>query len=311
MEAIRIARDGFPTRYAYRSFFNRFSLLSDRDLPECRNDDDFKLAVKNLLPELVKIALAANTHQKLENYQLGKTKLFLKGGQLALLEELRTAKRTKSAIMLQKVIRGIKAQAEFFKNKSALIAIQAFYRMLKSKKKAEIIQRVKASTILQSYIRLWKARSEYLVVRGRERATQVLQKYVRSWKEQTAFNIFRYKVVLIQARWRSKAAKQQYHKMKEEARKVANLAAENRKMLERTQQLETEKINVTKKIDEEKTVKHEAERKALKAKVETYENELDGKNELIEQLRANELKMEKKLLSEREENKLSEKKSMS
>jgi len=101
-----------------------------------------------------------------DQYQCGKTKI-LKSGQLAALEERRTAMRIKSIVTIQKFIRGSFQQQKFNRTRNA--ALSSCKHTL-AKTIAETIGRQFSATILQRYIRSWRDQQMFLGELGREKS---------------------------------------------------------------------------------------------------------------------------------------------
>jgi myosin-5 len=60
----------------------------------------------------------------LEGYQLGTSKVFLRAGQMALLDKQRTEKLSKAAIQLQRHARGFLGRLHFKQSKEAVVRMQ-------------------------------------------------------------------------------------------------------------------------------------------------------------------------------------------
>ncbi|KAI5448218.1 hypothetical protein KIW84_015587 [Lathyrus oleraceus] len=91
MEAIKISCAGYPTRKNFDEFVQRFSIMEPKVLKSC---PDEMTACKRLLDK-------AN----LKDYQIGKTKVFLRAGQMAELDACRAEVLGRSAIVIQKKAR--------------------------------------------------------------------------------------------------------------------------------------------------------------------------------------------------------------
>ncbi|XP_048420103.1 myosin-2 isoform X3 [Pyrus x bretschneideri] len=99
LEVVRISRSGYPTRMAHQEFAGRYGfLLLEDDLP--RDPLSLSIAVLkrfSVLPEM---------------YQIGYTKVFLRTGQIASLEDKRK-KVLRGIIGVQKYFRGHRARCHF------------------------------------------------------------------------------------------------------------------------------------------------------------------------------------------------------
>ncbi|KAK9209356.1 hypothetical protein WN944_001722 [Citrus x changshan-huyou] len=114
LEIVRISRSGYPTRMTHQEFAGRYGvLLSEKQLSQ----DPLSISVAvlqqfNVLPEM---------------YQVGYTKLYLRSGQLAALED-RRKQVLQGIIRLQKCFRGYQARSRFRELCNGVITLQSFAR---------------------------------------------------------------------------------------------------------------------------------------------------------------------------------------
>lgn len=116
METIRIRRAGYPIRHTFSDFIERYRLLVSGIKP----------------PHMEECKSASNTICKSvlggADFQLGKTKVFLKDAQDAFLEQERDRVLTKKLVAIQKAVRGWHYRRKFRKMKSSCVAIQRYYK---------------------------------------------------------------------------------------------------------------------------------------------------------------------------------------
>ncbi|KAJ1075187.1 hypothetical protein K5549_006549 [Capra hircus] len=98
METIRIRRAGYPIRYSFVEFVERYRVLLPGVKPAYKQDD-----LRGTCQRMAEAVLG--TH---DDWQMGKTKIFLKDHHDMLLEVERDKAITDRVILLQKVIRGFK-----------------------------------------------------------------------------------------------------------------------------------------------------------------------------------------------------------
>uniref|UniRef100_A0A8D2M4Q4 Myosin VB n=1 Tax=Zonotrichia albicollis TaxID=44394 RepID=A0A8D2M4Q4_ZONAL len=116
LETIRISAAGFPSRWSYPDFFNRYSvLMNKRDLSK----SDTKQICQTLLKDLIKDP---------DKFQFGRTKIFFRAGQVAYLEKLRADKFRAATIMIQKTVRGWLQRARYQRLRRATLALQRHTR---------------------------------------------------------------------------------------------------------------------------------------------------------------------------------------
>ncbi|KAF7806562.1 Anaphase-promoting complex subunit 1 [Senna tora] len=116
MEAIRISCAGYPTRKTFDEFVDRFGLLAPEALD---GSSDEVTACKRILEKV-----------GLKGYQIGKTKVFLRAGQMAELDTRRSEILGKSASIIQRKsqCRKYLAKLHFRKLKKATITTQCAWR---------------------------------------------------------------------------------------------------------------------------------------------------------------------------------------
>jgi len=103
LEGIRISRKGYPGRIKYQDFVTRYELLGD------------KKAMNAEATQKGKANAILNTIQFVETkqYKLGATKVFLRAGQEALIEELREKRIAQIIISAQAALRGALARKQY------------------------------------------------------------------------------------------------------------------------------------------------------------------------------------------------------
>lgn len=104
MEGIRICRKGFPNRLTFAEFRYRYAILA---ADEAADSDAQKASTKMLKK------LSSSGKLQLENFKIGKTKVFFKAGVLARLEELRDEALTGVITKLQSSCRGYLARCGY------------------------------------------------------------------------------------------------------------------------------------------------------------------------------------------------------
>lgn len=95
METIRIRRAGYPIRHSFAEFVDRYRFLLPGIDPSHKTSDCRSVTLKICATVLGKA-----------DYQLGKTKVFLKDAHDLFLEQERDRVLTRKILTLQKVIRG-------------------------------------------------------------------------------------------------------------------------------------------------------------------------------------------------------------
>ncbi|XP_019082520.1 PREDICTED: myosin-10-like [Camelina sativa] len=114
MEAIRISCAGYPTRKPFNEFLTRFRILAPEATARSFDEVD---ACKKLLAKV-----------DLKGFQIGKTKVFLRAGQMAELDAHRAEVLGYSARIIQRKVRTYQSRKKYLLLQSASTEIQAFCR---------------------------------------------------------------------------------------------------------------------------------------------------------------------------------------
>ncbi|KAM6596241.1 hypothetical protein CsatA_006765 [Cannabis sativa] len=147
LEAIRISCAGYPTRKPFFEFINRFGLLAPEAL---EGSYDEKVACKKILEK-----------KALKGFQIGKTKVFLRAGQMAELDARRAEVLSSAAKTIQRRIRTHQARKQFIALRKATIVVQSIWRGRLACKIFENMRREAAAVKIQKNLRRYHARKSY------------------------------------------------------------------------------------------------------------------------------------------------------
>ncbi|KAK3159258.1 hypothetical protein QOZ80_2AG0147890 [Eleusine coracana subsp. coracana] len=238
LEAVRISLAGYPTRRTYAEFVDRFAVL----VPELMiGSYDERTLTKGILEKM-----------KLDNFQLGRTKVFLRAGQIAILDMRRAEVLDNAARHIQGRFRTFITRKEFMKVKEASISIQAYCRGCLARKMFTIRRETAAAIIVQKYVRRWLLRRAYhqayfaalfiqSYIRGfiarryfsairEHRAALLIQSMWRKRNVVMLFQHYRQATVMIQCAWRQKLARRQLRKLKMAANEAGALREAKNKL---------------------------------------------------------------------------------
>ncbi|KAJ1536848.1 Myosin type-2 heavy chain 1 [Nowakowskiella sp. JEL0078] len=148
LETIKISCAGYPNRWTYSDFANRFFLL----VPS----KEWSADPKKLTETIVMNAISAQ-----DKYQMGTTKIFFRSGQLAILDGLRQARYRTIVILLQKNARRHIYQSRYEKMREATIALQSDVRGWLARRKYREIREKIAATKIQRTVRGWLQYRKY------------------------------------------------------------------------------------------------------------------------------------------------------
>ncbi|XP_032059649.1 unconventional myosin-Vb-like [Aythya fuligula] len=200
LETIRISAAGYPSRWTYQEFFDRYrALVSGEELGGADVKQSCSLALGRLLQDPSK-------------YQCGKSKVFFRAGQVAYLEELRYRRLRAACTLLQRHLRGWLARRRFGRVRAAVLCLQRHTRGLLARRLAAMLRRSRAAVVLQKTVRMVLARRSYLRTR---RAAVTIQAFARGMFARRLYRqmVRHQKAVVIQAAVRGWLARRHYTRL--------------------------------------------------------------------------------------------------
>ncbi|CAH1789346.1 unnamed protein product, partial [Owenia fusiformis] len=274
LETIRISAAGYPSRWTYQDFFARYRVLARH---KHIDRTDMKKTCVNIVSNLI---------QDSDKYQLGKTKIFFRAGQVAYLEKLRSDKLRACGIMIQKHVRGWLQKRRYQKIKKTVKLVQTYGRGLLARKQALFLKRTHAVTQIQTQIRRFLCRKRFIqqreavmkiqaLARGvfsrrmfkemvRENRAVKIQTQIRGLLARRRFKMVRNGIIKLQSHYRRRKAKAQLKILKIEAKSIDHFKKTNKglenKIIDLQQKLmEKNKVNTQAKEAEAKVQKMKAE----------------------------------------------------
>ncbi|WMV47058.1 hypothetical protein MTR67_040443 [Solanum verrucosum] len=245
MEAIRISMAGYPTRRPFYEFLDRFGILSPEVLD---GSTDEVAACKRLLEKV-----------GLQGYQIGKTKVFLRAGQMAELDARRTEVLGRSASIIQRKVRSYMARRSFTVLRRSTIQIQSLCRGELARRVYESLRREAASLRIQTNVRMHIARKAYkelwssavsiqtglrgmaarneLRFRSQTKAAIIIQSHCRKFLAYSKFKKLKKAAITTQCAWRAKVARKELKKLKMAARETGALQAAKNKLEKQVEEL--------------------------------------------------------------------------
>ncbi|XP_058095055.1 myosin-8-like isoform X3 [Magnolia sinica] len=248
MEAIRISCAGYPTRRIFCEFVDRFCILASDVLD---GSCDEATASKRLLEKA-----------GLKDYQVGKTKVFLRAGQMAELDARRNEVLGRSAAIIQRKVRSHLAHKTFVSLRRSAIEIQAACRGQLAQKVYGIMRREAACLKIQKYFRMYLARKAYknlsfsaitiqsglrgiaarneLTFRRQRRAAVVIQSQCRQFLARMHYMRIKKAAITTQCAWRGRVARRELKKLKMAAKETGALQAAKSKLEKQVEDLTLE-----------------------------------------------------------------------
>ncbi|KAG9350590.1 hypothetical protein JZ751_024479, partial [Albula glossodonta] len=220
---IRISAAGYPSRWTYLEFFSRYRvLLRGSQAPEALRAS-CQQALSMLVPDP-------------EQYCLGKTKVFFRAGQVALLEKLRAERLRSAGVVIQSWVRGWLARCQYRRIRWATLTLQRYARGGLARRQMYLLIR-EATVTIQAFTRGMLARRAYRLLLA-ERATLVIQAALRGWLVRWRYRRLQAAVVLMQCCVRRRAARRELQKLRVEARSVERYRELNKGMEVKLMQLQ-------------------------------------------------------------------------
>ncbi|XP_062946644.1 unconventional myosin-IXa [Cynocephalus volans] len=230
LETVRIRQSGYSSKYSFQDFVSHFHvLLPQNSIPSKFNIQDFFRKI-NLNPD---------------NYQVGKTMVFLKEQERQHLQDLLHREVLRRIILLQRWFRVLLCRQHFLHLRQACIIIQRFWRNHISQKQVRdaAVQKdafvmASAAALLQASWRAHLERQRYLELRAaaiiiqqrwrehyrrRNMAAICIQARWKCYRESKRYQKQRNKIILLQSICRGFRARQRFKALKERRLKEAKL----------------------------------------------------------------------------------------
>ena len=140
LEIIRIRKMGFPVHFPYDEFLTRYSCILPRGTPRLRGD-----------PKAASKALMETQGLPRREWQMGKSKLFLRACVHEPLEDMRLATLNARATVIQARWRGWVQRRRYTRRLAAARVIQARY--LTWSARIAFLNKRRAAVVIQSHLR--------------------------------------------------------------------------------------------------------------------------------------------------------------
>ncbi|XP_028561243.2 unconventional myosin-IXa isoform X3 [Podarcis muralis] len=229
-ETVRIRQSGYSSKYTFKEFVDHFHVLLPRSMvPSKENIQEF----------------LRKTKTNPDNYQVGRTMVFMKEQGRQLLQGLLHEEVLRRITLLQSWFRTMLYRRQFLNLKQAAVVIQQYWRSYQRRKQAEEEESLnhsiclgKAAVVLQAYWRGFVARRRFQqmrvagfiiqsywreCLRHRNAAATIVQAKWRSYHTRSVYRAKRNKVILLQAAYRGYKARQRLRILKEQSLREAPL----------------------------------------------------------------------------------------
>lgn len=160
LDIIRIRKEGYPIHMPYEDFIARYHCLTRNKLPPDVREACRKLIEYHNIPKT--------------EWQIGKTKIFLRPHFYEPMEDARNKLITSKTILIQKTFRTYTARKNYLRIRSSILKIQHAYRGWKSR--IEFIRKRRAVIVIQSHLRGVFAREVAAALREMRRVEEEMRK---------------------------------------------------------------------------------------------------------------------------------------
>ncbi|XP_054605643.2 unconventional myosin-VIIb [Nothobranchius furzeri] len=199
METIKIRKAGYPVRYTFSEFLDRYRALLKTSTCDPKTESKEKCCE----------SICGRVLVGQGDWKIGKTKIFLKDFHDTMLELERMKELNAKALLIQKVLRGYKYRREFLKKKASTLIIQKSWRGYKGRKLYKVVQLGFAR--LQALVR---SRQLHLQYKKKREGALVLQTQVRGYLARKEWKRKRDAVIVLQAHTRGALARKALNKRK-------------------------------------------------------------------------------------------------
>ncbi|KAM9112046.1 unconventional myosin-IXb isoform 3-T3 [Pangshura tecta] len=156
LETVRIRRSGYSAKYTFQDFIDQFQVL----LPQ-----NAKASREEISAHLNKLKLDKT------NYQIGKTKVFMKEAERQMLQDTLHKEVIRKIVLLQSWLRMVLERRHFLRMRQATITLQTCWRSYRIRR---ALERTNAAIYIQSVWRGYRERESYHQQRRRISLVQAL-----------------------------------------------------------------------------------------------------------------------------------------
>lgn len=286
VEAVRVARSGYPIRFSHDEFKNLYNYVEFKDL-----------------------------------IVIGRTKYFLTKSNFDILEKRKLTILNKFATIIQSKFRSFVIHKKYLDIRKNIIKLQSFNRIIIAKNILNFLRKNKAQIIIKYWFLMNKTRKNYIKIKN---SAIYIQKYFRLFRKikkakEVLLMLFykwkfkKYKLARINAKniiinfFKIIYAKKEKQRLKEERKSMKFLQQKNQKLLEEYEKSKLEKENLEKQkiIIEQERIKMEEEQRKLAEEKEQLRIEKEKEIKLLLEQKEKEQEEEKqKILKEQEEKRL-------
>eukprot|EP00550_Attheya_septentrionalis_P000774 CAMPEP_0198288208 /NCGR_PEP_ID=MMETSP1449-20131203/6799_1 /TAXON_ID=420275 /ORGANISM="Attheya septentrionalis, Strain CCMP2084" /LENGTH=1645 /DNA_ID=CAMNT_0043986321 /DNA_START=45 /DNA_END=4982 /DNA_ORIENTATION=- len=298
VEAVRVSRVGFPSRYTHAQFVQRYGVLGITALKKARSSSKNTRPVEALVNAIAEQVynveqkqVAQKSHEeaageKLSDgtvdlmsvgMQVGKTKVFLRRKAYEVIESLRSRRMVVAAIIVQATARRHIQSREWNAMKDSVLLIQSVARMRAATVNVQHVRETHNAILIQTQLRRMVARNKYAAIIMVTRWLQKMQRGRKGRAKYDELNQIR-KATVLQTLLRQKRANKEFMKKKNGALTIqcAFRSSKARREL-KALRVASRDLNATKKQSE--SLKSEMQR--LKAELKEAKAFADAESQRV------------------------------
>ncbi|KAI8097679.1 P-loop containing nucleoside triphosphate hydrolase protein [Halteromyces radiatus] len=293
LETIRISCAGYPSRWTFDDFADRYYALVNSKYWDPHLNPDLHQLCSTILDKAI---------QDKDKYQVGLTKIFFRAGQLAYLEKLRADRWNECTVLLQKNMRRFITRIRYVRMKELALRLQQVARKKVAQRNMELIRQNNAAVVIQAHVRGYLARQKqkrtlafvislqaaskrllarryFAHFRENHAATQI-QRLVRGWAVRKRIHGERKFITSIQANIRRRQAKKHLQQLRAEAKSASHLQQVSYKLESKVVEL-TQHLTLHKDEKEQLKVKTTQLEAQVQSWIDKY-NKMESKSKSLE-----------------------------
>jgi myosin-5 len=151
LETIRISCAGYPSRWTFDDFADRYYALVNSKHWDPHFNPDLNTLCSTILEKSI---------QDKDKYQVGLTKIFFRAGQLAYMEKLRADCWNECTVLLQKNMRRFITRIRYVRMKELALRLQRIARKKVALHNMQLIRQNNAVVVIQAHVRGFVARQQ-------------------------------------------------------------------------------------------------------------------------------------------------------
>ena len=247
LEAVRVARSGYPVRLTHADFYKRYNLLVSHRALKSGGPDDVTVVSRDFCTEFMALlqATVASEEGLGLSVQIGVSKVFMRKNAHDNLESKRSRRMVHAACSIQALARAMSLRLIFKLKRAATRLIQRAYRGSVARAMVATMRAEHTALRIQTW---WRTSIQQLKFRMIFMAAILIQRVSRgigARNKVNAAHLFLHRVARVQNHWRVRCAKRIFLAKRAEAKSVGRLQDNNEALQREIQALKAYAIEET------------------------------------------------------------------